>query len=642
MLGTRFCSSLHLKKNENDDSLWIKIKKELTGEREDIFIGTVYLSPYKSNYENLKNISDLFEEILAFKEKGEVIIQGDFNSRTNIDDGIIGPDKFDGSVIINDLNIPGRNSEDKVPSDHRGKELIELCKALNLVILNGRKAGDLFGKCTSFQWNGASVVDYVLTSPNKFSQIEYFKIGEYIPWVSDHCAMHYCLMFARNPSTGEAKQVDAQTKGSIYQKFYWGKNSTELFKKGMTSCDNDLKGFLEIPVLEAQEIAFSFTNIILKIAECGGIRKGKNGKGKTGNNPNWFDSDCIAAKNELKKLGKSVKHKPNEIGVRAILNEKKRKFKKLIRNKKKVYVEKTIKGMSANRKQGKLFWKYFDKLENKETTDYISSISPKKWETHFKNILGDGHEVAYPNDCPEVGPLDYEITSEELNNASYILKNGKATGLDMITNEMLKCILEVKPQILLKLYNSALQHNPVIMEWCTSLIVPIHKNGSQTNPDNYRGISLISCVNKLFSAILNKRLFNYCINKGLLSEEQLGFVPGNRTSDAHFLLHNLIQNYCHKQGKRIYSCFVDFSKAFDSIPRDILFRKLINHGINGKFLNVLKNAYSNDKCRIKIGNHLSEIIIPTRGVRQGCILSPLLFNIFLADLPVAMKSVEHE
>ena len=163
MLGTRFCSSLHLKKNENDDSLWIKIKKELTGEREDIFIGTVYLSPYKSNYENLKNISDLFEEILAFKEKGEVIIQGDFNSRTNIDDGIIGPDKFDGSVIINDLNIPGRNSEDKVPSDHRGKELIELCKALNLVILNGRKAGDLFGKCTSFQWNGASVVDYVLT-----------------------------------------------------------------------------------------------------------------------------------------------------------------------------------------------------------------------------------------------------------------------------------------------------------------------------------------------------------------------------------------------------------------------------------------------------------------------------------------------
>ena len=92
----------------------------------------------------------------------------------------------------------------------------------------------------------------------------------------------------------------------------------------------------------------------------------------------------------------------------------------------------------------------------------------------------------------------------------------------------------------------------------------------------------------------------------------------------------------------IYSCFVDFSKAFDSIPRDILFQKLINHGINGKFLNVLKNAYSNDKCRIKIGNLLSEIIIPTRGVRKGCILSPLLFNIFLADLPVVMKSVEHE
>ena len=305
-------------------------------------------------------------------------------------------------------------------------------------------------------------------------------------------------------------------------------------------------------------------------------------------------------------------------------------------------MENTIKRMSLSKKQGKAFWKYLDKLSNKQTTNYVKNIPLSRWQKYFENILCDKQIVTYPQDCQEGGPLDYEITSEELNDASYILRNGKATGLDMISNEMLKCILETNPQVLLKVFNSTLQHNPEILEWCTSLLAPIHKKGSQTNPENYRGISLISCVNKLFSAILNKRLHNYCTSKGILSEEQLGFMPGNRTSDAHFLMHNLIQEHCHKQGNRLYACFIDFSKAFDTIPRVKLFQKLLAHGVNGKFFNILKSMYMNDKCRVKVGNHLSEIINPNRGVRQGCVLSPLLFNIFLADLPAIMNSAEHE
>ena len=80
---------------------------------------------------------------------------------------------------------------------------------------------------------------------------------------------------------------------------------------------------------------------------------------------------------------------------------------------------------------------------------------------------------------------------------------------------------------------------------------------------------------------------------------------------------------------------MDFSKAFDSIPRDTLFRKLLNCGVNGNFFNTLKNIYTNDKCRIKVGNKLSDTFKTNKGVRQGCILSPLIFNIFLSDLPKA-------
>ena len=152
------------------------------------------------------------------------------------------------------------------------------------------------------------------------------------------------------------------------------------------------------------------------------------------------------------------------------------------------------------------------------------------------------------------------------------------------------------------------------------------------DPSNYRGISLLSCLGKLYTAILNTRLTKYAIAKSILKPEALGFVAGNRTSDAHLILHSLIQRYCHQQNEKIFSCFVDFSKAFDTIPRDLLFRKLLGYGINGKFFNNLKTLYTNDNCCVKVGNQITESFLANQGVKQGCILSPLLFNIFIADI----------
>lgn len=114
-------------------------------------------------------------------------------------------------------------------------------------------------------------------------------------------------------------------------------------------------------------------------------------------------------------------------------------------------------------------------------------------------------------------------------------------------------------------------------------------------------------------------------------------MPGNRTSDAHLIIHNIVNQYCHKYGKKVYGCFVDFQRAFDSIPRDVLFQKLHNYGIKGKFYKTLQNMYLNDKGCIKIGGELTEDFEINQGVKQGCILSPLLFNIFLSDLPKVLN-----
>ena len=298
--------------------------------------------------------------------------------------------------------------------------------------------------------------------------------------------------------------------------------------------------------------------------------------------------------------------------------------------------------MALNKKNSKRFWKTLDKLKDKNHDDvFIKSIPTYKWKQTFEGILRNKTEPVYPEDCLDEGPLDFPITINELQNASYILRSGKASGIDAISNEMLQCILKLKPSILYRLFNSILKYNGETPNWYTSILALIHKKGSKSNTLNYRGISLLSCVSKLFTAILNTRLSNYVKEKNIIAMEQLGFMPGNRTSDAHILIHNIIQKYCHKENKRIYSCFVDFKKAFDSIPRGVLFQKLKSYGITGKFFNVLKTMYSHDSTRIKIGDELSDIIYPNQGVKQGCILSPLLFNIFLSDLPKTLNTMEN-
>ena len=133
-------------------------------------------------------------EIIRFQTKGRVLIQGDLNARINTENDTIEPDKYDERLGISFTDIPCRNSQDHGEVNVRGVELLNLCKSLNMVILNGRKTGDVFGKYTSIHWNGKAVVDYAIVPADMFEHVSSFTVGNYAPFISDHCPIFYNII----------------------------------------------------------------------------------------------------------------------------------------------------------------------------------------------------------------------------------------------------------------------------------------------------------------------------------------------------------------------------------------------------------------------------------------------------------------
>ena len=163
------------------------------------------------------------------------------------------------------------------------------------------------------------------------------------------------------------------------------------------------------------------------------------------------------------------------------------------------------------------------------------------------------------------------------------------------------------------------------------MIIPIFKNkGENTNPDNYRGITLLSCLGKLFTSVLNNRISEFFEDEKLLGEEQAGFRSSYSTIDHVFALKTIIDYYLQKR-KRLYCAFIDYKKAFDLIDRKYMWLKMIKAGVNGKVLNVVKSLYNHAKSCISSNGKMSDFFTCNVGVRQGENLSPLLFAVYLND-----------
>ena len=149
---------------------------------------------------------------------------------------------------------------------------------------------------------------------------------------------------------------------------------------------------------------------------------------------------------------------------------------------------------------------------------------------------------------------------------------------------------------------------------------------------NYRGISLLNVVGKIFIKVLNARLVNWAESRSLMKQEQIGYRKGCSTVDHLFSLQACVQKYLSKPRGRLYILYVDFSKAFDSINHDLMWYVMMKNGCHGNFLNVLRNMYNMLISCVKTGpDRISKYFCCEIGTRQGCMISPTLFVQFLNE-----------
>ena len=174
--------------------------------------------------------------------------------------------------------------------------------------------------------------------------------------------------------------------------------------------------------------------------------------------------------------------------------------------------------------------------------------------------------------------------------------------------------------------------------WKLAIIKPIPKNAllDPRIPLNYRGISLQSTVYKLFSSVMNSRLMTFLEENRIYADEQNGFRRSRSCLDHIFTLTSVIR-YRKAEKKSTFIAYVDMEKAFDRINRDMLFYKLISHGIGGKMYRCLQNIYLDCKSAINVNGFITPFFSTDCGVKQGDSISPTLFGIYMNDLVKDLK-----
>ena len=301
------------------------------------------------------------------------------------------------------------------------------------------------------------------------------------------------------------------------------------------------------------------------------------------------------------------------------------------------------------KKNPKKFWQYVknktnvkQQLPDLNVGDTVATTDKEKADA-LNMFFASVFVVEPQENVPTLEPRttsnlqDVHFTREKILKKLNNIKIAKSPGPDQIHPRVLKECAEVLCTPLQDIFDTSFQVGRLPLEWKEAEVCAIFKKGSKHSCTNYRPVSLTSLACKLMESIIRDELMNYMRNNNLLSTRQYGFV--NQKSTVLQLLYALDKwTEALDNGDQVEVVYMDFQKAFDTVPHKRLISKLQSYGISGKLLTWLQDFLTNRSQKVKVNDQLSRSTDIASGIPQGSVLGPMLFVFYINDLPDNIQS----
>lgn len=582
---------------------------------ETIVVG-VY-APTEST-ENL--IKEQFNEQLSnilnkIKNHQDIIVAGDLNARVK-------------SQINN--QVVGEFAEE-IENNNNGDRLIDLCNQYKLQLTNTKFAHKMIHRYT---WERStmgqkSIIDYIIVKQQANFQVHDSRVKRGANCGTDHHLVlaKFVYPFPRQTLTMQEQQKTSGTNKSTNKQYkvylFYQESIKNLYQRRMTNEINSTP-----PSQNIEEEYGSIKKCIHKIAAetLGEYKREK----KSNKQPAWLTEDIktlIKEKKELHAKYLTNRNEDNNLNYK----RKNKELRNRIKKGKNMFWEQKCNHINTyiGGAQSTEVWKTIKNMKTKNREKALTLIDLPKWKVYYEELLTENREE-YKNDEVDIqNDNDDEcraIELEEFIESVSEMKNGRSAGPGDIPAELIKNGGKTLINRLRHLMNLCMTQKKTPDEWKVCLITSLFKKGNRKDPNSYRGLSVTSTMSRLWAKIIHKRLRMEV--QGLIGEDQSGFRPGRSCVDNLFTLQQLIEKRISRD-QELHLTFIDIKKAYDNVPRNKLWYVLKEIGVSTGIIELIQELYSSNVAYIKQGLELSEPIQTTKGLRQGCSLSPILFNIYL-------------
>jgi hypothetical protein len=579
-------------------------------------------------------------------------MMGDFNARTGtLDDFESGKNLYNTESFD---DPPKRSNQDRHGVNAYGKKLVHLCKEAGMIIANGRVVGDHEGAYTFLAHQGKSVIDYCLLSNKSLEAVRSFMVDDRPE--SSHLPIVLCIKNEGKRDQIVAAVIQEETTikiprfiyhedkdALITERFNWYQTFMLALINAITNPDDSSSIESSDDVMlnnESNLVPISCFHQLLGTILAPMKKKTAKNKFK----PFVKTSDKMLKK--VKRALKLFRKTRQDIDLDEYLVLKKRLKETLAQERQDETIEHSaqVDALLATN-DWKSIWQKLKRFTGKRAPSV--QIPPSRWVSHFQMLFNNNSgEFSRPEwdvdfeSLPDVSELDSEIDLVEIIKVIRSKKGKTAPGHDGVNMEIVKKYQRFLYIPLMKLFNHILTTGVYPRDWSLAIIHPLFKNsGAPSNPDNYRGISLLPCISKIFTKIIANRLLKWATNANILSEFQAGFRPKHSTIDQLYVLQSIVEARLRRK-QPTYCAMIDFRKAFDRVNRQGLYFVLAKLGLSKKLLKVVKSMYDSSRYAIKVNQECISQEIPANiGVMQGCQLSPLLFILFINQLVDYLKNV---